>query len=290
MASRARRQSQPTHLPTRRHTHEVPRSARRQGPDHSRHRRLGADVSVPVPVRHRRPGAQRLREGDVLVLRRAALSRAAVSVRHDLGRGLVPGAVAVQQPHLHGAAGARRRPPHHQRLRLHLAGAGEGRRRDRRPGAALHGARRLLLQELGRARGQVEGEDGGHHPRARGAADPAPGRHGGHLGGDRRHRRIQGLPPAEELRRPDQPRHQVLAVPLRVPEPRLRGLRLLPRLRAEAVPEHPGAARDADDLGHRRDHVPARRGAEEAGARARSSSASTRSSPSARNGPWSRRR
>ena len=115
-------------------THEVPRSARRQGQNHSRHRRLGEDVSVPVPVRHRRPGAQRVREGHLLVLRRPALSGAAVSVRHHLGRGLVPGAVAVQQPHLHGAAGARRRPPHHQRLRLHLAGAGEGRRRDRRAG------------------------------------------------------------------------------------------------------------------------------------------------------------
>ena len=31
------------------------------------------------------------------------------------------------------------------------------------PRAPLHGARRLLLQELGRAGGQVEGEDGGHH-------------------------------------------------------------------------------------------------------------------------------
>jgi hypothetical protein len=113
-------------ITTRRPAHEVPGTARREGEDDSRHRRLGAHVPLPVPVRHRRPGAQRLREGDFLVLRRPALPRAALPLRHHLGRGLVPGAVAVQQPHLHGAAGARRGPPHHQRLRLHLAGAGEG--------------------------------------------------------------------------------------------------------------------------------------------------------------------
>ena len=277
-------------LPIQETTHEVPRSPRRQGQNHSRHRRLGEDVSVPVPVRHRRPGAQRLREGHLLVLRRPALPGAAVSLRHHLGRGLVPGAVAVQQPDLHGAAGARRRPPHHQRLRLHLAGAGEGRRRDRRAGAALHGARRLLLQELGRARGQVEGEDGSHHPRARGGEDSAPGGHGRDVGGDRRPGRIRGLPPAQELRRPDQPGHQVLAVPLRVPEPGLCRLRVLPRFRAEAVPQHPGAARDADDLGHRRDHVPARRGAEEAGAPRHRAAGRQGHHASARNGRWSRRR
>jgi hypothetical protein len=36
---------------------------------------------------------------------------AAVSLRHHLGRSLVSGPVAVQQPHFHGAAGAQRRPP-----------------------------------------------------------------------------------------------------------------------------------------------------------------------------------
>jgi pyruvate,water dikinase len=69
--------------------------------------------------------------------------------------------------------------------------------------------------------------------------------------------KIQGLPPDQELRRPDQPRHQVLAVPLRVPQPRLCSLCLLHGLHAEAVPQHPAAAHHADDLGHRRHHVQA---------------------------------
>ncbi len=180
-----------------------------------------------------------------------------------LGRGLVPRAVAVQQPHLHGTPV---RGVDHRIINGYVYISPVPVKDAQEIGARvaqLHGARRLLLQELGRARGQVEGEDGSHHPRAGGAAHPAAGRDGGHEGRHRRPRRVRGLPPAEELRRPDQPRHQVLAVPLRVPEPGLRGLRVLPRLRAEAVPQHPGAARHPDDLGHRRDHVPARRGAEE---------------------------
>src|ERR1017187_4064847 len=93
-------------------SNEVSSSARHQGQNDSRYRRLGTDVSVPVPVRHRRPGTQPIREGYVLVLRPVALSRAALPLRYHLGRSLVSGPVAVQQPHFHGAAGARRRPPH----------------------------------------------------------------------------------------------------------------------------------------------------------------------------------
>src|SRR3990172_10625073 len=63
---------------------EVSSSARHKGQDNTRYRRLGTDVSVPVSVRHRRSGTQPIRKGHVLVLRRAALSGAAVSVRHHL--------------------------------------------------------------------------------------------------------------------------------------------------------------------------------------------------------------
>ena len=188
------------HEPKKEAPDEVSSSARHQGQNDSRYRRLGADVSLPVPVRHRRPGAQPIREGDVLVLRRLALSRAAVSLRHHLGRSLVSGTVAVQQPYLHGAAGSGCRPPHDQRLSVHFTGAGQGSRGDRPPRAELHGARRLLLQELGCARSQVENQDGGHDTRTRGAADSAPRGHGRPRGGNRRHRRIEGLPSAEELR------------------------------------------------------------------------------------------
>ena len=88
--------------------------------------------------------------GKILVLRQPALAEPvqAVRRRHGRVRGQVPR--PVQHPPLSGSAGQRRRLPHPQWLLLHEPGGGRA-GADRRPRAAIHGARRLSISRTGTA-------------------------------------------------------------------------------------------------------------------------------------------
>ena len=187
------------------------------------------------------------------------------------------GAGRLQHAHPADASGARRRPAHHQRLRLRQPGP-------RRPGAAagarrdLPAARRPLLRELGRdlrgVEGQGDGAAGGDPRDGLLAAAGARGRVGDLLP-PRLLERLQadrGLPAARRGHVRDLP------VPLRDAESRLRRVPDVLRVLQAGVPEHhrPG------DLAHGRRAprrpLPARRRTQAPGQGGRAARAWTRRS------------
>ncbi len=223
-------------------------------------------MAGPVRVLH---GVQRGPEGvrglDVLVHGRRAHPGSDPAVgRHH------PGvrdhrAVPVQHQALRDPARPGRGHPVPQRLHVPLARRGERPGGDRRPGAGIRRAGRLLLPELGPAVRGLDAQGAGAHRRAGvdqlRAAPPSRG-HGGHHRGPGHRQRAR---PAVQLQPAGGPDAQAVALPLRVPQPRLRRLPGLLRVLQAAVPVHPGP-------GHRQDGgrdpgrpVPAGRRGEEAG-------------------------
>ena len=161
------------------------------------------------------------RGGEVLVLRQPALAHGHEALRDDRlrVRGRLPR--AVQLPPAADPDRQRHRVPHPQRVRLHVAGRGRP-AAHRGTRAAVHGARRALLPELGEPAGQLAHQAQGDDRRARvdrvrraPRRDRARGRaeRQGHRPRDRAARRLR---PADRAGLPR------LAVPLRVPEPRVR--------------------------------------------------------------------
>ena len=146
---------------------EVPQPVRRA--DARGRRGLGGDVSVLPPLRSR---AARGRGEALLVLQRHALPGADAGLRHDHGRVVLPLDRPLPGPRVPDPDRARDRAPRRQRLRLHHGQRGQRPGRDREAARGLPAADRLLLPELGHARGPLAGRgrqrDRGAHG-ARGA-------------------------------------------------------------------------------------------------------------------------
>ena len=207
----------------------------------------------------------RVRGLDVLVPGRGPLAGGAEPLGRHLP-GVRPGlAVAVQHPPLPDPAGPRGRLPAAQRLRLPVPGRGHRPGRDRGQGPPLPGAGRLLLPELGDAVRAVDGQDPRADRRDGGAQLRAAARQGGPGRGHRGPRHGLGVRAPAQLPPAGRPGPAAVAVPLRVPQPRLRRLPGLLRLLQAGLPQHPRPGHRQDGRRGRGRPVPARRGAEEAG-------------------------
>ena len=197
-----------------------------------------------------------------MVSRRDALPRADVPVRLR-DRGL---AVHVPRPGQHadlrGPARARDRPSGAVRLGVHERQRGDRRGGDRPARAAVRRARRVLLPELGRPLRTVAGEGEGDDRRDRGARGARPARDRGRGGRHRGARDRLGPHAAGRLQPAAREHRPHLAVPLRVPEPRLRRVsRVLRAVQAE-LPRHSRSDDREDGQRHRRRAVPARQRAQ----------------------------
>ena len=220
----------------------------------------GVAGDVPV-LRGLRRAAPRHRRAPLLVLELDALPDPDARIRRDLHRLALPGGRVLAEPGLRRAAGDGNRLPGGQRLHLHLGQPGHRSGEDRRARRLLPEARRLLLRELDRAVREVAHEDGGAHCRARrasGAGAPRVRARRGRVLRRSQHRLLRGPRGLRALlaaRRPD------VAAPLRVPAPRLRGVRHVRRPVQGEPARHPRPAHRPDGRRDRRPPLPARRGA-----------------------------
>ena len=223
-------------------------------------------MAGPVRVLHGvQRGPQGVRGRDVLVHGRRAHAGSYPAVgRHH------PGvrdhrAVPVQHQALRDPARPRRGPALPQRLHVPLPGRGKRSGRDRRAGAGIRRTRRLLLPELGPAVRGLDAQGAGPHQRAGGdhlRAAPAPRGPGRHHRGPG-HRQRPG--PALHLQPAGGPDAQAVALPLRVPQPRLRRLPGLLRLLQADLPLYPGPGDRQDGGRYPGRPVPAGRRGQEAG-------------------------
>ena len=153
----------------------------------------------------------------------------------------VPG--SVQHPVLPRAARQRRGMPHPPGLRLPEPGHG-GAGRGGGEGAGVPPARRVLLRALGRAAGQLETQGPRHDRGTGGAPVHRTARRPAVRGGRARRRAGRGRRPARRIRQAPGAVPPGLAVPLRVPQHRLRGLPgPLPGACRTVVPRYPRPGR-----------------------------------------------
>ena len=218
-------------------------------------RGLGVDVSVLRAVQR---GTALLRRGAGLVPRRYALPRADVPVRLRHRRLAVHVPRPGEHADLRGASRPRDRSSSAVRVGVHERQRGHRRGRDRAQGAAVRRARRLLLPELGRPLRPLAGKSGRHDRRTRGARGARSARDRGQRGRHRGPRDRLGAHAAGRVRPAAREHRPHLAVPLRVSEPRLRGVpRVLRAVQAE-LPRHPRSDDREDGERHRCRPVPAR--------------------------------
>ena len=210
-------------------------------------------------------GSARVRGLDVLVPGRRAQARG----DEPLGRhlpGVRPGlAVAVHHPPLRDPAGARGRLSGCSTATCTSRRSGSPTRPRSRPGCPSSWSGPATTSPTGRRCTSVDGQDPRADRRAGGDQLPAAARQGGPGGGHRGPRHGLGVRARAQLPPAGRPGPAAVAVPLRVPQPRLRRLPRLLRLLQAGLPQHPRPGHRQDGGRHRGRPVPARRGAEEAG-------------------------